>query len=190
MAVVEVHRHRFTVEDFAHMGEAGIFAVEDRVELIDGEIREMAPIGPSHAGVVDRLAERLIRRLAGRANVRIRNPILLGRYTEPQPDLVVARRRVDYYTDRHPEAGDILLVIEVADSSLLYDQVEKAPRYATAGIPEAWLVDVSGETVTVYTGPNPDGYTEEQVLRRGEAIASTTVADLRLPVDEIFGGQP
>ena len=187
MAVVEIHRHRFTVEDFAHMGEAGIFAVEDRVELIDGEIREMAPIGPSHAGIVDRLAELLIVRLAGRANVRIQNPIRLGRYTEPQPDLVIARRRTGHYTDRHPEAGDVLLVIEVADSSLLYDQLEKAPRYATAGIPEAWLVDVSGETVTVYTAPGDGGYTEERMLRPGERLVSVAVAELRLPVAEIFG---
>ena len=187
MAVVEIHRHRFTVTDFARMGEAGMFAAGDRVELIDGEIREMTPIGPSHAGIVDRLAELLISRLAGKANVRIQNPIRLGRYTEPQPDLVVARRRTDYYTDRHPEADDVLLVIEVADSSLLYDQVEKAPRYAAAGIPEAWLVDVSGETVTVHTGPGSDGYTEERLLRRGEEVASVTVTELRLPVDEIFG---
>lgn len=187
MAVVEIHRHRFTVEDFAHMGEAGMFAADDRVELIDGEIREMTPIGPSHAGIVDRLAELLINRLTGRANVRIRNPIRLGRYTEPQPDLAVARRRIGHYTDRHPGAGDILLVVEVADSSLLYDQTEKAPRYAAAGIPEAWLVDVSGETVAVCTAPGPDGYTEERVLRRGEEIASAAVAGLRLPIDDIFG---
>ena len=189
MAVVEIHRHRFTVEDFAHMGEAGIFAADDRVELIDGEIREMTPIGPSHAGLVDRLAELLINRLTGKANVRIQNPIRLGRYTEPQPDLVIARRRMDYYAGRHPEAGDVLLVIEVADSSLLYDQVEKAPRYATAGIPEAWLVDVSGETVTVYSGPGADGYSEERLLRRGNEIRSVAVAGFRLPVDEIFGAR-
>ena len=187
MAVVEIHRHRFTVEDFAHMGEAGMFAADDRVELIDGEIREMAPIGPSHAGIVDRLAELLISRLTGKAHVRIRNPIRLGRYTEPQPDLVVARRRTGYYTDRHPEADDVLLVAEVADSSLLHDRMEKAPRYGAAGIPEAWLVDVSGEAVTVYGGPGPDGYTEEWLLRRGDEVGSVAVAGLRLPVDAIFG---
>ena len=171
------------------MGEAGIFAVEDRVELIDGEIREMTPIGPSHAGIVDRLAELLIVRLAGRANVRIQNPIRMGRYTEPQPDLVVARRRDDYYTDHHPEAGDVLLVIEVADSSLLYDQAEKTPRYATAGIPEAWLVDVSGETVTACTEPGPNGYGEERLLRRGDEVVSAAVAGLRLSVDAISGAR-
>ena len=97
---------------------------------------------------------------------------------------------MDYYAGRHPEAGDVRLVIEVADSSLLYDQVEKAPRYATAGVPEVWLVDVSGETVTVYTAPGKDGYMEERLLRRGEEIVSVAVAELRLPIDEIFGDQP
>ena len=187
MAVVEIHRHRFTVEDFAHMGEAGIFAADDRVELIDGEIREMTPIGPSHAGLVGRLAELLINRLTGTANVRIQNPIRLGRYTEPQPDLVVARRRDDYYAGHHPEADDVHLVIEVADSSLLYDREEKAPRYAAAGIPEAWLVDASGETVTACTEPGPSGFGEERLLRRGEEVVSAAVTGLRLPVDVIFG---
>ena len=187
MSVVEIHRHLFTVDDFAHMGEAGILAEDDRVELIDGEIREMTPIGPAHAAIVDRLAELLLGHLAGKANVRIHNPIRLGRYTEPQPDLVVARRRTDYYAGRHPEAGDVRLVIEVADSSLPYDRVEKAPRYAGAGIPEAWLVDVPGETVTVYTGPDPGGYASQRLLRRGEVVASAAVAELRIAVDEIFG---
>ena len=187
MSVVEIRRHLFTVDDFARMGDAGIFAPSDRVELVDGEIREMTPIGPPHAAIVDRLAELLIGRLAGRANVRIRNPIRLDRYTEPQPDLVVARRRADYYAGGHPEIDDVLLVIEVADSSLLYDQVEKAPRYAGSGIPEAWLVDVSGERVTLCTGPSTEGYTEERVLAPGDKIVSAAVAGLRVPVDDIFG---
>ena len=169
------------------MGEAGIFAADTRVELIDGEIREMTPIGPSHAGVVDRLAELLVNRLTGKANVRIRNPIRLGGHTEPQPDLVVARRKLDYYAGGHPEPGDILLVIGVADSSLLYDRVEKAPRYAAAGIPEAWLVDVSGKTVTVCTEPGPNGYTMERLRRRGEEVTAGAVAGLCIPVDAIFG---
>ena len=190
VSVAEIRRHLFTVEDFAHMGEAGIFGPDDRVELIDGEIREMTPIGPSHAAVVDRLTELLVVRLAGKANVRVQNPIRLSRYTEPQPDLVVARRRTDYYAHGHPNADDVLLAIEVADSSLVYDRVEKAPRYGGAGITEVWLVDVAGETVTVYTGPGPEGYTDERSLRRGDKLASTAVAELHLRIDEIFGDAP
>ena len=190
MAVTDIQRHLFSVDEFARMGEAGVFAEEDRVELIDGEICEMTPIGPPHAVVVNLLAELLITRLAGRAYVSIQNPVRLDRHTEPQPDLAVARRRLDAYAGRHPEAGDILLVVEVADSSLRYDRMEKVPRYGKAGIPETWLVDVSAETVTVYTAPGKDGYMEERRLRRGEEIVSVAVTGLRLPIDEIFGSGP
>ncbi len=186
MAVTDIQRHLFSVDEFARMGEAGVFAEDDRVELIDGEICEMTPIGPPHAVVVNLLAELLITRLAGKAYVSIQNPVRLDRHTEPQPDLTVARRRLDAYADRHPEAGDILLVVEVADSSLRYDRVEKVPRYGKAGIPETWLVDLSAETVTVYTGPGPGGYANEQTRRRGDVIAAIGVPELGLRVDEMF----
>lgn len=186
MALTEIQRHVFTVDEFARMGEAGVFAEEDRVELIDGEIREMTPIGPQHAVVVNLLAELLITRLAGKAYVSIQNPVRLDRHTEPQPDLTVARRRLDAYAGRHPEAGDILLVIEVADSSLRYDRAEKVPTYGKAGIPEAWLVDLATETVTVYSGPGPDGYADERVRRRGDMIAASSVPEIDLRADEMF----
>ena len=177
--------HRFTVDDFARMGEAGILTEDDRVELIDGAIRDMAPIGPPHAWIVNRLDELLITRLAGRAYVSAQNPIRLGRHTEPQPDLAVARRTAAY-AYRHPDAADVLLVVEVADSSLPFDRGEKVPRYGRAGIPETWLVDVEAGTVTVYTGPGPAGYAREHVFRRGERIAATAVDALDLAVDDIF----
>ena len=185
MAVAGIQRYLFDVDAFARMGGAGIFAEADRVELIDGEIREMNPIGPPHAWIVDRLTELLITRLAGTAHVRVQNPIRLGRHTEPQPDLSVARKR-QAYTNRHPDAGDVLLVVEVADSSLDYDRMEKVPRYGKAGIPETWLVDVEARTVTVYTGPGPEGYAREQLLRCGDRIAAAAIAGLGFPVDEIF----
>ena len=185
--VSDVPRYRFTVDEFARMGEAGIFTEDDRVELIDGEIREMTPIGPPHAGTVNRLSELLVTRLAGRANVIVQNPIRLNRHTEPQPDLVVARRREDFYADRHPEPGDVLLVIEVADSSLRYDRAEKTPRYGRAGIPETWLVDVEARTVTAYTEPGPQGYAQQQVRRRGERMAAASIPDFGLAVDDVFG---
>ncbi len=185
MVVADIQRHLFTVDDFARMGEVGILAEDDRVELIDGEIREMTPIGPPHAWVVDRLTELVVTRLAGTAHVRVQNPIRLGRHTEPQPDLSVARRG-HAYTNRHPDAADVLLAIEVADSSLHYDRVEKVPRYGKAGIPETWLVDVAAQTVTVYTGPGPEGYAREQVLRGGERISATAIAELGFPIDDIF----
>ena len=186
-AAVAIPRHRFTVEDFARLGEAGIFTEDDRVELIDGEIRDMTPIGQPHAWIVNRLNRRLVKRLDDRTYVSVQNPLRLDGHTEPQPDLVVARGGEDDYADRHLEAGDVLLVIEVADSSLRYDRAEKMPRYGRAGILEAWLVDVAGGAVTVYTTPGAGGYASEQVFRPGAEIASTTVAGLRVTVDEIVG---
>ena len=186
-AAVAIPRHRFTVDDFARLGEAGVFTEDDRVELIDGEIRDMTPIGQPHAWIVNRLTWRLVTRLAGRAWVSVQNPLRLDRHTEPLPDLAVARGGEDDYADRHLEAGDVLLVIEVADSSLRYDRAEKLPRYGKSGIPEAWLVDVAARAATVCTGPDPDGYADRQVFRPGEEIASTAVAGLRVTVDEVVG---
>lgn len=184
MAVAGIHR--FTVDDFARMGEAGILTEGDRVELIDGEVREMTPIGPSHAWIVDRLTVLVAARLPETAHLRVQGPIRLGRHTEPRPDLSVARR-TQAYTHRHPDAGDLLLVIEVADSSQQFDRGEKVPRYGKAGVPETWLVEVSARTVTAYTGPGPEGYARERVLRCGERITAGAVAELDFPVDDIFG---
>ena len=185
--VADVQRYRFTVEEFARMGEAGIFTEDDRVELIDGEILEMTPIGALHAGLVSRLTELIVTRVAGRAHVSIQNPVRLDPHTEPQPDLVVARRRKEFYTDRHPEPVDIFLVIEVADSSLRYDRTEKAPRYGRAGVPEMWIVDVASAAVTVHADPGPDGYATRRVLRGGDEVAAASLAGLGFSVDEIFG---
>ena len=178
--------HRFTVDEFARMGEVGIFTEDDRVELIGGEIRDMAPISPPHAWIVSRLCELLITRLADRAHVRVRNPIRLGRHTEPLPDLAVARF-TPAYAHRHPDAADLLLVIEVADSSLHFDRSEKAPRYGRAAIPETWLVDIAARTVSVYTGLGPEGYAREHVLRCGDGIVAMAIVELGFPVDDIFG---
>ena len=189
-AAVEVLRHRFTVDDFALLGEVGVFTEDDRVELIDGEIRDMTPIGQPHAWIVSRLNRRLILRLADHAFVSVQNPLRLDDHTQPLPDLVVARGGEDDYAERHLEARDVLLVVEVADSSLRYDRAEKMPRYARAGIPEAWLVDVTGREVAVHTDPGPGGYAREQVFRPGAEIESTAVAGLRVTVDEIVGRVP
>ena len=185
--VVEVRKHSFTVDEFAKMGEAGIFTEDDRVELIDGEIREMAPIGSLHAGVVDRLNVTLVELLRRSAIVRVQNPLELDLHNEPQPDISILASRDDYYTAGHPKPGDTLLVIEVADSSLAYDLQEKAPRYARSMVPEVWVVDLVAEVVRVFTKPGPSGYANERVAARGGTIVSSSVDGLRIEVDEIFG---
>lgn len=184
--VIGSRRYRFTADEFAHMGQAGIFAAETRVELIDGEILEMTPIGPPHAWIVDRLTEILVTRLAGKAHVRVQSPVRLDSRSQPQPDLAIARRSGSYAA-RHPEPRDVLLLIEVADSSLRYDRLEKVPRYGRAGIPETWLVDVEARAVTIHSGPGPDGYARQQVRKRGDRLAATSVPALGFPVDDVFG---
>ena len=185
--VAEVRKYSFTVDEFAKMGEVGIFTEDDRVELIDGEIREMAPIGSLHAGIVDRLTVMLVELLGRSAIVRVQNPVQLDLHNEPQPDFAILAARDDYYTGGHPQPGDTLLVIEVADSSLAYDVHEKAPRYALSMVSEVWVVDLGAEVVRVFTEPGPSGYANERVAGRGETIASTGVEGLRVEVDEVFG---
>ena len=179
--------YRFTVEEYYRMGEAEIFPPDVRVELVDGEIRRMAPIDPPHASMVKRLTVALVARLQDTAVVGVQDPIHLDDYNEPQPDLTVMRSRDDYYGSQHPMPADVLLAIEVADTSLRYDRDEKIPRYGRYGIPEAWLVDVQAQTITVFTEPHAGGYGRERVVTRGQEIASLVVEGLRLQVDEALG---
>ena len=135
-------RHRVTVDEYHHMAEVGLLARDARVELIEGEIVEMPPIGSRHAAVVDRLNETLGRAVGPRAIVRCQNPIQLGGASEPQPDLALLARRQDFYELQLPTGADTLLVIEVSDSTLSYDLRRKAALYARHGIPELWVIDV------------------------------------------------
>src|SRR6266498_3300178 len=158
----------FTVDDYHRLAELGILGEDDRVELLDGQIVEMTPIGPDHAGCVDAL-NRLLSRLVGDTGiVRVQNPLVLSSEWEPQPDLVVLRPRADGYRKAHPGPEDVLLVIEVADTSLESDREVKLPRYAVAGIPEVWLVALANDRIEVYRQPAPDGYREVRTLSRGD----------------------
>ncbi len=157
-----------------------------RVELVGGEIQRMPPIYPPHANIVDRLTAMLAARLVGIAHLRVQGPIHLDDYNEPQPDLTVMRFRGDY-SRQHPTPADVLLTIEVADTSLRYDRDEKMPLYGRAGIPEAWLVDVQAQTITVFTEPHAGGFGQERVVTRGQELLSFAVEGLRLQVDEALG---
>ena len=141
------------------MGEMGIFAPDARVELIDGEIIDMPPIGSRHAAIVDTLASLLTRAAGDRGIVRTQGPIALGRRSEPLPDLALLKPRADRYFDAHPRAGDVLLVIEVADSSLRFDVNVKAPLYAKHNVPEAWVIAVEDRRLTRYRDPVRGTYT-------------------------------
>ncbi len=132
----QVARRMFTTDEFHRMAAAGILSEDDRVELIDGEIVQMSPIGSPHASCVDRLTALFVRRFGRRAIIRVRNPIVLSRHSEPQPDLAVLKLRTDFYAEKHPGPSDVLLVVEVADTSADYDRLTKVALYARAGIPE------------------------------------------------------
>lgn len=177
---------KFTTAEFEQMGRAGIFPEGDRVELINGEVVQMVPIGSNHAGRVGRLTRFFVSRLADRAYVSPQSPIILGDHTEPQPDLVLARPRADDYTGGHPTPESIFAIIEVAETSARYDRETKSLLYAAAGIPELWVVDLSAGAVIVYRSPGPAGYRDVQERTRGDHIAPLAFADCEIAVGEIL----
>lgn len=157
-------RHRYTRAEYYRMAEAGIFGEDDRVELIEGEIIDMAPTGSQHAGTLKFLARTLQRIAADRAIVSVQDPLHLDEFSEPEPDLALLQPRDDFYRAAHPQPQDVLLVIEVAESSLAYDRDVKLPLYARHGIPEAWLVDLDGRRLERYAQPQADGYAVHETL--------------------------
>ncbi len=155
---------QFSVQDYHRMLESGILHEDDRVELIDGAVREMSPINSWHASTVKRLLHLLVNRLQKKALVSVQDPIVLDDYTEPQPDLILLKWRDDYYAEQLPNAEDALVIIEVADTTLHYDRQEKLPRYAAAGIPEVWIVDAGSEAVEQYVDPQGSEYRDKKVI--------------------------
>jgi Uma2 family endonuclease len=152
-------RHWLTVDDYYRMAEVGILDPEARVELIEGEIIDMVPPGSPHAATVTYLTQVLVRAIGERALVLVQNPVRLSRYSEPQPDLALLRPRDDFYRARHPQPDDVLLIVEVAVTSLRYDRKKKVPLYERHGIPEVWLVDVGGRRLVRYRAPQQGTYT-------------------------------
>lgn len=169
------------------MIEAGILSEGDEVELIDGEVIEMSPIGSRHAACVDRLNKLLNRLVPQDVIVRVQSPIVLDEYSAPQPDISLLRPRADFYAQEHPAPIDVLLIIEVADSSTGFDREIKLPLYAQAMLLEVWLVNLPDDTVEVYSQPSDGSYQETQVLKRGEILASSASSGLSLDVTAILG---
>jgi Uma2 family endonuclease len=183
----KVTRWFFSTADYHRMQEIGIFSEDDRIELIDGEVRVMSPIGARHVAIVNRFNALLTSQIGRIAIVSVQNPIQLSNNTEPQPDLVVLLARDDFYANALPTAADVLLVIEVSDSTLVYDQQEKLPRYAQAGIPEVWLTDADNQAVERYAEPNSNQYATKQTFRRGQSVGIPGLPQVTINVDEIFG---
>ena len=181
----QVIRRRFTVNEYNLMAQAGILHEDDRVELLEGEIVEMAAIGSRHAACVNRLNRILSEGLRGRAIISVQNPVRLGEHSEPQPDLGVLRSRPDFYSASHPGSSDVMLLVEVADTSDAYDRDLKMPLYARHGISEVWLVDISSRSIEVYRAPSPEGYGNVQLAMSGRSIAPQAFSDLELVVEDV-----
>ena len=165
---VHLLRRQFTVEEYKRMIEVGILTKYDRVELIKGEIVQMAAIGRRHAACVNRLAELFIRRLGQVVTVGVQNPVELNDNSEPQPDLALLRRRADFYEAGHPKPENVLLLVEVADTTVESDREVKIPLYAMSNIPEVWLVNINERSLEVYREPAPNAYQNIQSLQSGQ----------------------
>lgn len=176
----------FNVDEFHRMTEAGILSEDDRVELIDGGIVEMAPIGPRHASCVMRLTSLLTQQLGKKAVVSVQNPIQLGERSELYPDVAILAPRRHEYRAELPGPADILLLIEVADTSADADRSVKIPRYAQAGIVEVWLIDLNNDVVHVHSDPTPPGYRVTHIVRRGESLQPTALPDCRIATEAIL----
>ena len=176
----------FTPEQYQLMDEAGVFPQGDRLELINGEIIQMSPIGRKHVACIIRLTKLMEQKLGDRAMVSAQNSILLPDKSQPQPDLAILKYRDDFYENGLPIPEDILLIIEVADSSIDYDRDVKAPLYAAAGIPEMWLFDVNQKLITGYSQPSPSGYKQIQHYESGNSLAMLAFADVTFRWDELF----
>jgi Uma2 family endonuclease len=178
-------RRRFTVEEYHRMGEAGVLGENERLELIEGEIVEMAPIGDRHVESVMQLTRLLAPLLGEQVLIGIQNPLRLGESGEPQPDLVVLKDRGGRKGVPGPE--DVLLLIEVSDTTVAYDREVKLPLYARAGIAESWLVDLPGEAIERHNDPSGNGYRRTERVGRGRSLASEVLPNLVLPADTVLG---
>jgi len=169
------------------MIDAGVFHEDERLELIDGELFEMSPIGPRHVAAVNRLNRLLSLQLANFAIVSVQNPIELSEYSEPQPDLSLLKWRDDFYAHALPLPEDTLIAIEVSDTTVENDRGLKIPAYARAGLAEAWLVDLYNDRVEIYSQPNNDVYQEIRIVLRGQDVVSKTIPQIVLKADDILG---
>jgi Uma2 family endonuclease len=178
---IQIPLRKFTVAQFELMGRTGVLQEDDRVELIEGNIVEMAPIGSRHAACVERLSAFFHARLEPETSmVRVQQPVILDAGNEPQPDVVIARHRRDFYEMRHPGPDEILLLVEVAETTLAFDRGEKLSVYARSGVPEVWIVDLTENRILIFRQPSQDGYGWQHEMKPGQAIG---LSQLPLVVD-------
>jgi len=179
-------QHRFSVTDYYRMAESGVLGPDARVELLEGRIVEMSPIGSFHGGVVNRLGRRLQLAAKGRWLVSVQNPLRLDNHSEPEPDMMLLRPAPDDYISRHPQPEDVFLLSEVSDTTLDYDRVEKLPANGRAGVIEVWIVDLTDATIEVYREPHFRGYASKKVLRAGDSAEPQAFPEVVVEVGELL----
>jgi Uma2 family endonuclease len=184
---VALRTRRFTVDEYYRMAQVGILSEQDRVELIDGEVLPMSPIGSRHSATVDRVNHAFNSRLSGRAIVRVQGPVRLDLYTEPEPDILLLRPRADFYASGHPGPADVLLIVEVADSSIGYDRDVKAYIYARSGVPEYWLLDLNENVLIRHASPDGGTYRVVDRLDAQARLAPALLPDCAIGVGDLIG---
>jgi Uma2 family endonuclease len=184
---VQILRKKFTVGQYHQMIESGILTERDRVELLQGEIIEMSPVGRQHAACVDRLNELFVLGLVSKAIVRVQSPIRLSNNSEPQPDLAILRRRSDFYADGHPQPDDVFALVEVSDTTVEFDRAVKVPLYAKEGIAEVWIVDLNANLIEVYREPTSSSYQQIQAFAQSQSLTFQAFTEVSFPVDRILG---
>ncbi len=185
--VADIARKYFTVSDYYRMAETGIIKEDERVELLNGEIVQMSPIGSHHTACVTRLYTSLIRLLGNNAIVWAQNPISLSELSEPVPDVSLLKPRPDFYAERHPLPSEVLLLIEVSDSTLRYDRRVKVPSYAQAGISEVWVVNLQEQIIEVYTNLVDGTFKQHRRVNKSEVLTLPGFPDISLAVSDILG---
>ena len=186
MATVNPTKHLTNINEWRRLGEAAIFPPESRLELINGEILEMAPIGSNHAGHLKRINKLFTRFVPDNVIISVQDPLQLGDLSEPEPDFMLLKPNADFYSSRHPTANDVLLLVEVADSSLSFDQNQKLRLYALHGIPEYWLLNLNGACLEVYRKPSGEVYAEKTTLHAGDVVTLTQLNTISIHIADIL----
>lgn len=179
-------KHRFTVKEYYRMAETGVLPPDVRVELLNGEIIDMSPIGPFHGGVVKRLSRLFNVKAKGRWTVSTQDPVHLDNHSEPEPDVMLLKPASGDYTSGHPKPDDVFLLIEVSDTTVGYDRDEKLPAYGRAGIAEVWIVNLDDQTIEVYREPHFTGYGSKTILSAGEKATHPRFSDISVDVAELL----
>ena len=179
------HPYHWSVQEFHQLAEKGIFNEDDRIELISGELLEMAPIGSDHAGHVKQLNRFFNQRLADKVIVSVQDPIILDDDSEPQPDLALLRWRDDFYKPANPSAADVLLIIEVSDSTIEFDRNTKVPLYASHNIPEVWIINLNKRRVETYRKLRDGEYSEIAHHHEGK-IVPELIPEATIEIAQLF----